>query len=415
MNNPMFDLMDSISISAAGSYTYLKNFREMDYQNIDFDTRLKQIEIPNLVKYNGCHPITKLDNQIELTSFSNYEMYQFDWSLFNDETEVWEDLSFTSNIPVLQDGLYFNIKGSKYFLVLSLADRGTIHSKQKVIYKNYNDMFVLQLDGIPGFNFSGKKVNMMLVLLYKMLIDGYSLEALLEMVFKKHDIVGKDDVRTKTSKHIKFKDFAILVSKYPTKYEMLFFKALEKLKTMSASEFNDIEAITKRIKSVYSTPTSKKAFALLDDSISVLNGYENMEAILEQIRLNVAGEYNSTQLETVPQFADLVVDTIYTELRTTKKIFLSRANQSYDNLKRMFNKNLLQNIVISRLFTNKLLQYNDLTNLFDTSLKVSLTHSSGRAVSNDTRNITEDYYENLSLHFNSTGKQAGLTTFIAPV
>ena len=413
MPNPMFKIADKVTATAIESYTDYKNFRLNDYNEIDWSL-LESINIPNKLKFIRAERIDKLPSFNQLNSYSNYEQWKFTWSLYNEEEDKWIEDYFISNVPVLYEGLYLFINGSKYYLTLSIAHRGTIHSKEKIIFKNNNDMFVLDMSGIGGFNFNGKKVNFILVLLYKLLLENKSLNYLLESVFSFVKITDKKDPLLKTQTHTLFKDFAIIYPKYPNIVERAFIKGLEKLKRLSAADFKDEEEVAKKIKSVYGSPTSKKGNALLMDLLSVFDSY-TFEQIIDEIKKNIRNEYTTTQLERYPTYSSIFVDALYSELKLTRKIFVSSSQQNYQKLQRMFNKTLLKDIIVYRLYKNKLLQFFDGCNLFDTSLKTSLLHSTGRAVSSDSREVNDDYYKYLSLFTTSTGKAAGTVSYLAPV
>ena len=130
----MIHIMNKITASVAPTYTYLKNFREEDYSKIDFSI-LSDLDIKDVMIFKG---FEKDDSKIKvdtLSTFTSVKRYKFKWSLFNDEDEKWVDKSITVNFPTLYQGLYFYIQGSRYYLVLSIADTGNIHSKQKIILR----------------------------------------------------------------------------------------------------------------------------------------------------------------------------------------------------------------------------------------------------------------------------------------
>lgn len=410
--NPMFNVMDRVTNTVAPTYTYLKDFRSEDMSKLNFE-RLSSLNIPDRLEFLGAKLVNKKFGSNALNSFSHNHQIEFVWKLYDHENDVWILDSFICNFPALHQGLYFLMNGTKYFLMLILASTKNIHSKDKVILKHHEDMLILNLDGIPSFNISGKRVPMALLVIYKYLLDGKSLEALLGDIFSKHSIVEKDDSRLKMTKHLVFKDFCVLLSPFPSKVERVWIKSFTKMVNISSTEFTDIEKIAARIKNIYGSPTSKKGQAILDENMLVIQGV-GTEKLIEEVNINVKGLYNHTQLENTPLFADIIVNELYKVLKQNRKTYTSSYNQSFDKLQQIFNKGLLRNIIPAALFNNKLLQFDDTTNNFDMSLKVSLSHASGRAVNSKTREVTDDYKGLLSLHYSATGKRVGLTSYLTP-
>jgi len=414
----MFELHDRITATVEESYTYLKDFRLLSMEDIDF-SRLNEINIEGELEYINTikENIGKYtSNPLTLNGFSNYSRYKINWRIFNEETDEWEDFSFSVNIPLLYEGLYWYIAGSKYFLLYNLARNNIVHSKEKIIFKNYEDLFILNLDGIAGFNMQGKKVNIIPVLTYHLMKNGMSFNILLDTIFKNnYEITDKKDQRLKVKKHILFQDFALILPKYPNKYQKPFVKALDRIKRYSMEDFVEKEKLEKRIKLFYSSGTSRKAAIILEDTMNILNKY-SFETIIKEINRNIDGDFNYTNLSVTPEFSEIIVNEIYKELKRARKIYLSSNLKNYQRLKRAFNKNLLENIVVNGLFSSsKLLQFVDGVNYFDQSLKVSLSKASGRSVNSKSREITEEYKNLLSLFQTGSGKNTGLSTMIAPV
>ena len=414
----MHRIMDIVTEDVKGSFTHLKEFRMFDLETnliSSLEERLKLIEIEDVLQFTGVNKTIAPVINTMIDNYNDSNQYEINYRMTNEEdaNDIVDD-SFIINVPALNNGLFFYINGRKYYLLLSFATKGHVQAKEKIIFKQFDEMQVLHLDGIPSFNINGKRVNMFSVLSLIYLKNGKTLSALLEDVIPGCEITSKTDSRLKILKHIAFKDFAITIPKYPNKNTKLFLKSLERLKTYTADDFKLEENLERKIKGSYGSPTSKKGGIMLGDLVMFLNNI-GTDVIVKNVLINVNNQYTTTQLETEPVFVENIVEGIYKTLKQGRKTYLSSQSRNFEKLHRMFNKPLLRDVVVNSLFKNKLLQYNDSVSNLVPDLKVKLSHGSGALVASSAREVTEDYKNLLALNYSATGKAAGLSSLVAPV
>ena len=418
MQNKMLSIITSISNNTLVSETELRDFRKKDYLETIIDhleKRLKFLEIENTIKFNGCKKVYNYTKHKSLCSFSSLFQIECNFEIFNIESGEWEDMSFPVNFPQLVDNMYFYLNGSKYFLVLSLASRTHVHSKEKVIFKHFNEMLVLELDGIPSFNYNGKRVNLFLALYQQLLFDGKALSAFLTEVYgDKFEIVGIGYPGLAMRNHIVFKDFIILIPRKLSGVQIPITKSLEKLKKLTSNDFNDLETITGLLSSIFGTKTSLKTKTLIEENRKFIDQI-GIHTILKEIEINVNNDFENIQMRDEPVFAETIADELFKYMKGVRKTYIGSHLKSHNKLMQVFNKPVLKDCVLIGLFKNRLLQYDDSVNNIPKELKVSLVNSSGRKVSSKSREVNNEYYKKLGLFLTSNGKSVGSVAFLAPI
>ncbi len=413
----MHRLIDKITPMSVKSYTYLKEYRNIDFeQNLvsSLLDRLKLLEIPNQITLDGISRVILPSNTDSIDNFSHNIQLKVEWSLTNQETGEITKEYFILNIPELYNGLKLLINGREYFLLLSFASRSHINSNDKIIFKLNDEMQILYLDGIPSWNINGKRVNMFSVMALAYLYEGKTLSALLENVIPNYEITGKTDARLKVTNNITFKDFAVLLPKYPNKATKPWVKALERLKTYTAADFQDIELLSRKIRGSYGSPTSRKSTVLLNELVQLIR-FIKTDVIEMNILMNIKNEYTFTSLETEAVYVETMIAGVHSTIKKNFKTYLSSHQQSQHKMERIFNKTLFLNLCANSLFLSKLLQFRDSTSNLSPDLKVSLSHQSGSRTSDSAREITEDYEYFLALNYVAAGESAGLSSVIAPI
>ncbi len=415
MINQLLNKVDPISKSI---YTEWQHFKTDDLTRFKdlLDERLHYLSEP-FIKFISSEEIFVSRDNIRLSNFFNTKYYKLLFDLIDEETGEVEQQSVSISCPLLIKNNEFIFGGSRFSLILSLSANGNIHSRKKVIFKMFEEMFVLDVTGKPAFLLP-KRFGIFSAFLLTNLSNGLSFEETLISLIPGAKIMPilskKEEKMISKTQLIKFKDFVVVTPPLYNKVSLFYFKSLETIRRNSLSELSEYTVAYNKLVKVLGSITSRKIKTNISDLTKFITkiGIEEMK---KEIAININKEYSDTQLASKPVFSETLVNTIQTTLYKQILSYKNSPNRNINKLRRVLNEQVLFDLIINALYNDSRLRYIDSSNAYQQDLNVSLSRQSGSAVSSTIRNITDDYRGKLSLHYVVAGKSAGLTSQIAPV
>lgn len=396
------------------------NFREKQFGQLKsmIDKKCTEFNIEGKIRFieSELYEGSKKSRTVNLEGISQTFFVNLKF-LLEEEEEVELDVE----IPKLINGSYFMLKGVRYFFMLSFNnERPAIHNNNNILFRTSNSKFKLIFGSTLNFELFSKKVPFHIPML---ILNNFNFEMLLNDVFGGNSWFIHLEKPTKAidpSKwvHLGKSEYLIIRSEYLTKFQTLVLASIKRVKGFNKSDYESPEICFDKFVSFFSKTKSEKSklFAFLfKNLVSEIDDVYNF--IFREIELFLSGNVNnnSTDYRELTYMSN-ILHPLFAGLHERRLTYVNSHIKDRDKLKQIFNKTKLNNIVIKKLLTSNLLQYDDSTRAVSTfnSLKVSLTPASGQAVSAESRDLDESYVGLVDLFASPNGDSTGLTTYLSP-
>ena len=399
----------------------IANYKQLQFDNIlaMISARAKAVDIEGKIRFLSADVIDNSSNNrtviLEGVSYTKVIRLTF---LVEEEEEAFIDVE----IPKLIDGEYFVLSGVRYKFILSFNnERVALHNKDNILFKGSQSKFKLVFGASNvSFEIFTKKIPFHIPML---ILNGYDFTKFLDDVYGKNawslldekppKEIGKEQILTLG------KQFVVIRSPYMSKFQENVLKTLRRLKGMTFQDYENQEKTFAKFISVFSNTKSEKSklFAFLFKNL--MHELEDpYDLILSEISLFFTGKVNNNAVEFRElTFVDNILQPLFKALHDRRLTYVNSHFKDRDKILQIFNKTILNSIVIKKMLTSRLLQYDDATRAISSlsSLKISLTSIKGENVSDEVRDIDHSYIGMIDLFNSPNGDATGLTSYLCPI